>query len=646
MESVFGPDGRLKSTLPGFQYRRGQWQMAEAVSRALKRKYYLVVEAGTGTGKTLAYLIPALLSGLKVVISTGTKNLQEQILQKDLPLIRKCLGLRFRVALMKGRNNYLCLRRWDNLHKLAHKSSLIEDSHLKTIAQWLGKTRTGDRAELTMLPEDMPVWSLISSGPEQCLAGRCPYQANCFITRMRQRAASANLIVVNHHLFFADLAVRQKGYGEVIPFYEALIFDEAHQIEDVAIQYFGSSVSTWRAEEMLRDAHRAAILAGGMPRSLSNTIERCWKIFQELFSSFSLLLPETEGKCRLKAENIPGLANRCLPDLLNTLTRLAKGMKTLKNATEETDRISQRAEQLRDELYFIMEASDRASVYWCEKRGKGIFLHAHPIDISEEMKKRLYIKIPCGIFTSATLSVAGRFDYFKHRVGLNSDTEDMLIPTAFDFASQTLLYIPRNAPDPRQPGFAGAVAEEVREILKASRGRAFVLFTSHHNLIKVFEALKGHLEYSVMIQGERPRTALLEEFRKDVSSVLFATSSFWEGVDVRGEALSCVIIDKLPFESPTEPIVEARIEKIASEGGNPFYDYQVPNAIVSLRQGAGRLIRDITDRGAIAILDGRILNYRYGRLFLQSLPPMPLTRDLEEVRRFFADCPPGSAAQS
>jgi len=500
MEAIFGPEGRLKETLPAFEYRRGQLHMAEAVRKALEGKDYLVVEAGTGTGKTLAYLIPALLSGLKVVVSTGTKNLQEQLLQKDLPLIRKSLRLRFKAAVMKGRANYLCLRRWDNLHRLSGHPFFIERSHLKTIARWLRKTSTGDRAELVMLPEDTPVWSLISSGSEQCLANRCPYQADCFITRMRQRAASANLIVVNHHLFFADIAVRQKGYGEVIPSYEAVIFDEAHQLEDVATQYFGLSVSTWRAEELLRDAHQTMTLTESIPRSVSGAIVQCRKLFEQLFSSFSPTSAQTEGNHRLKAENIPVQATRCLPDLGNALTLLATRMMSLENAADETDRIAQRAEQLRDELRFIMEASDRAFVYWCEHRGKGIFLHADPIDISCEMDRHLYNKIPRVIFTSATLSAAGKFHYFKQRRGLTPDTEDLLIPTHFDYASQALLYIPRNAPDPRLPGFAKAVTEVVREILHASRGRAFVLFTSYHNMILVFEAVKEQMEYPLMIQ--------------------------------------------------------------------------------------------------------------------------------------------------
>ncbi|MBW2146892.1 MAG: ATP-dependent DNA helicase [Deltaproteobacteria bacterium] len=646
MEAIFGPKGRLKTALSGFECRPGQLQMAEAVRKALVRRDRLVVEAGTGTGKTLAYLIPALLSGLKVVVSTGTKNLQEQLLLKELPLIRRCLGLRFKAVAMKGRTNYLCLRRWENLPRLTRRPFPIENSHLKTIAHWLHKTRTGDRAELTMLPEDLPLWSLVSSNAEQCLARRCTKQDDCFITRIRQKAASANLVVVNHHLFFADLAVREKGYGEVIPRYEAVIFDEAHQLEDVATQYFGLSVSTWRAEQLLRDAQQTLTLTGKAPRFMYNTIEVCRKRFDRFFSSFRHSSMGTDENYRLKAGSIPGEAERCLPDLFNTLTLLATGMKNLENANDETDRVSQRMEQLREELGFIMGASDCTFVYWCEPRGKGIFLHADPIDISHEMERYLYKKISCLIFTSATLSAAGSFDYFKGRMGLAPDTEDLSISTHFDFSSQALLYIPRNAADPTRQGFVRAVAEEVREILRASRGRAFVLFTSYHNMLLVFEALKGHLEYSVMLQGERPRSALLEDFRKDISSVLFATSSFWEGVDVRGEALSCVIIDKLPFASPTDPLVEARIEKIASEGGNPFFAFQVPNAIISLRQGVGRLIRDAEDQGIVAILDGRILYKRYGRLFLESLPPIPLTRDISDVRRFFSNLPTRSMAQS
>ncbi len=646
MEAIFGSKGRLKTALSGFECRPGQLQMAEAVRKALARRDYLVVEAGTGTGKTLAYLIPALLSGLKVVVSTGTKNLQEQLLLKDLPLIRRCLGQRFKAVVMKGRTNYLCLRRWENLHKLTRYPFPIESSDLNTIAHWLYKTPTGDRAELTMLPEDLPLWSLISSSAEQCLGRRCNRQDDCFIARLRQKAASANLVIVNHHLFFADLAVREKGYGEVIPRYEAVIFDEAHQLEDVATHYFGFAVSTWRAEELLRDAHQTMIIAGKVPRFMYNTIEQCRKLFDRFFSSFWRLPIGINENYRLKPGSIPSKAERCLPDLFNTLTLLATGMRNLKNATDETDRVSQRAEQIRDELGFIMDAADSSFVYWCEPRERGVFLHADPIDISQEMERHLYKKISCLIFTSATLSAAGSFDYFKRRMGLDPDTEDLSIPTHFDFSSQALLYIPRNAAYPRRPGFIQAVAKEVRKILLASGGRAFVLFTSNHNMIQVFETLKGNLEYSVMLQGERPRSTLLQEFRKDISSVLFATSSFWEGVDVRGEALSCVIIDKLPFALHTDPLVEARIEKIASEGGNPFFDFQIPNAIISLRQGVGRLIRDAKDRGIVAILDGRILYKGYGRLFLKSLSPIPLTRDLGGLHRFFSDLPSRSTAQS
>jgi ATP-dependent DNA helicase DinG len=625
MEEVFGAQGILAEGLGSYEYRSQQVEMAEAVWGALQRGGSLIVEAGPGTGKTFAYLIPAIYSGHRVVVSTGTKNLQEQIFFKDIPLLRAMLPVQFTAAYMKGRENYLCWRRFkifrrQPLFKVMEEASLFEE-----VSRWVSQTQTGDRSELGGIPEDFSAWAEICCSRDHCLGAECPDHKRCFLTRMRQSAAEAQLIVVNHHLFFADLAIRDTG-GEVIPRYQRVIFDEAHQLEEVITAYFGLVVSNYRAEELARDVNRE--MAGGKrtPGALQGALDAFQGKAAQLFTLF-------QGQERYRLHEMDPMVFSLLSDIRSCLNNLR--MILGKNSgSEEVAALIRRTHELGGDLEFILSQGDPQYVYWCENRKRGVFLRASPIDVGPELEKRLYPRLKTTVFTSATLATQAGFDYFRERLGL-AESEECILPSPFDVQEQVVIYLPPGLPEPNAPAFPKAAAKEIESILRITEGRAFVLFTSYKNMREVYGFLKGKLPYQLLIQGEGPKHLLLEEFREDISSVLFATGSFWEGVDVPGEALSCVIIDKLPFDPPTEPVTQARIERIAGQGGNPFYHYQIPAAIISLKQGLGRLIRSTEDRGVLSILDSRILTKDYGKLFLQSLPPAPVVHKREEIRGVF-----------
>ncbi|MDY7030557.1 MAG: ATP-dependent DNA helicase [Thermodesulfobacteriota bacterium] len=631
MVSILGPGGILSEKLLHYEFRPQQVRMSESVADALQDNRYVILEAGTGIGKTIAYLIPAILSEKKVVISTGTKNLQEQIYFKDIPLLRDILNMDFFTVHMKGRNNYLCRRRFKQLkvqYSLLHSGS---SSCYEEIKKWAVTTKTGDRSELERLQDDEPLWDDVCSKSELCLGQKCESFDTCFITKLRQDAAIADLIIVNHHLFFADLSVKGTGYGEIIPEYDAVIFDEAHQLEDIATNYFGIMVSNYRFEELARDIKKDLRLVRINDKKINQALDSLLQRKERFFNCFH----NRSSRYRLKNDALRNGALQLFGDVWNSLEFITAKLNTLECKTEEIRSYCKRASEIKDQLSFIMHMENPHYVYWCENRGKGVFLHASPIDVSHELKARLLDNTKSIIFTSATVSTNRGFTYFKDRLGLDRDINEMSMSSSFDYRKQSILYLPKGLPDPNASGFVEVISEEIERILSATSGRAFILFTSYRNMKEVHSRLKHKLPFPVLVQGENPKSYLLSEFKKEVNSVLFATQSFWEGVDVQGEALSCVIIDKLPFASPSEPIVEARIEEISRNSGNPFLDYQLPSAIVTLKQGLGRLIRNKNDRGVFSILDNRIFRREYGNMFIKSLPDCPITNNLDDVKKFF-----------
>jgi ATP-dependent DNA helicase DinG len=653
VSAVFAAGGPLGRVLPEFEPRPAQQQMAEAVSVVIAEGGTLLAEAGTGTGKTLAYLVPAILSRQRVLVSTGTKNLQEQIFYKDLPVLRDALGVPFTATYMKGRGNYLCLHRFDALRGAADGDqsfgapalSRTADGaiYMKLIEDWSRETETGDRAELADLPEDLWFWSDIAASTENCVGADCPRYQDCFVVRMRQRAAESDVVIVNHHLLCADAAVRQSAFGEVIPSCSFAIVDEAHQLEDVATQYFGLAVSNYRldalsrdilralAAKLVSDRDRAAVLRDGEAR-----VSDAARVFFSAVQLMRFELPTasaSEARIRVRPRDMQRVFEQGA-SLVAALEAFEADVALTRDAPEDVLALGHRAAELRDDLSRLLRADDPAFVYFLEIRGRGVFLRAAPIDVSSIVREMLLDRMTATVLTSATLSVDGSFEYVRARLGVRRARE-LRLDSEFDYARQSILYLPRQMPDPRSPQFASSAARQVIEILKVTEGRAFVLFTSYANLREVERIASGELDYPIFVQGTAPRSALLRDFKHTPHSVLLATSSFWQGVDVVGEALSCVIIDKIPFASPGDPITSARIEAINLQGGSAFGDYQVPLAILTLKQGLGRLLRHRQDRGVLAVLDPRLRTMGYGRRFLASLPPAPVTQQLADVARFF-----------
>ena len=673
--AFFAEGGALARVVDGYEPREGQRRMAEAVAAVIEQGGTLLAEAGTGTGKTLAYLIPAILSGHRVLVSTGTKNLQEQIFFKDLPALTEALGRPFSATLMKGRSNYLCLHRWEMYRDgvdggTSAGGRLIDTSDrvlLPVINEWAQTTKTGDRAELREVPEDLPMWREIAADADTCLGSECPRYGDCFVTLMRQRAAESDVVIVNHHLLCADAAVRQGAYGEVIPSCPTLVVDEAHQLEDVATQYFGLAFSSYRVEDLVHDgelllAARAFTSRDDLHRALTRVSDRA-RIF---FSGLSLARPFSGGESRARytAESIAGhvedgmMLVGALEGLEATLALAGRrgndldgpaeagphdgsgphvygaGLPVREDIADDVASLQRRAGELRNDLRFLLRADDQDFVYYAETRGRTLVLRASPVNVSRLVRDAIFDRFRAIVLTSATLAVDESFDYVKGRLGIH-ECDELRVASEFDFARQALLYLPRRMPAPKSPAFAEAVARETIELLTRSRGRAFVLFTSYAVLRTVQPFVAMALDYPLLVQGDAPRSVLIEQFRSTPNAVLLATSSFWQGVDVVGEALSCVIIDKLPFASPGDPVTAARIEAITGEGGDAFSTYQVPLAILNLQQGLGRLLRHRSDRGVLAVLDPRLRTMGYGRRFLASLPPAPVTHDLDAVGRFF-----------
>jgi len=650
VEAVFAPGGALARAMPDFEPRAGQVEMASAVARVFADGGTLLAEAGTGTGKTLAYLVPAILNRERVLISTGTKNLQEQIYFKDIPALRDALGIPFTATYMKGRANYLCLHKLDRLTDGADNLPGVHDVFLPIIREWSKGTKTGDRAELQDLPEDVAFWNEVSATADTCLGTECPQFDDCFVTQMRQRAAASDVVIVNHHLLCADASVRQSAYGEVIPAFTRVVLDEAHQLEDVATQYFGFSVSNYRVEELARDVERLAVedrkAKGEIAKALDRLRDHARAFFTELaFAHRGDGRVRNEERMRATSESL-GQTYSSAASLTGALDLVEANLALLRKARRDegtpadddaTDAatLARRAGQLRDDLRFLLRGGDEEYVYFVEFRGRGIFLRASPIDVSAIVREHLFDRMQTTVLTSATLTVDGTFDYLRSRLGITTASE-VRLPSEFDFRTQAILYLPLRMPDPRAENFAVAASREVVELLKRTRGRAFVLFTSYATMRAVQAMAEMALDYPIFAQGSAPRSQLLNQFRATPHAVLFATSSFWQGVDVVGDALSCVIVDKLPFASPGDPITAARIDAIRAQGGDPFGEYQVPLAILALQQGLGRLIRHRRDRGVLAVLDPRLRTKGYGRRFIASLPPAPIVHDLDSVEAFFS----------
>jgi len=647
--NFFAPGGMLSLTHPAYEFRRGQLQMAQAVEQALAEKRHLIVEAGTGTGKTLAYLLPVIRSSKRVIISTGTKNLQEQLFYKDVPFLEQALfpdgKSKLNVCYMKGRNNYLCRKKLYDLTDQPVLSGLEEIEHFRAIAAWEKTSQTGDRAELASLPEANALWHRLDARSDTCIGQKCSAFDKCFITEMHRRAMESDIIIVNHHLFFADLSIKQQAEyapdAGILPEVGAVIFDEAHVLEDVASSYFGVSVSNLRIEELCRDTEaslqRNHLLSASLAGAVKNLRDRSMFFFA--------LLPQGEGRFAFenRREFLEENGDEFI-SLQHSLQRLASELENLSSKPEEVFALVGRIQEIQVQLSFLMESEDKNTVFWIERRRFGtagaaggksnVFLQATPIDVAPILKSCLFDKLDCAVLTSATLAVGGGFEYVKRRLGVEYARE-IVLPSHFDYERQAICYVPPDLPDPRTPQFAAQAADRIRQLLEITHGRAFVLFTSYAQMNDVYQRLLGVLDYPMLLQGDAPKSALLEEFRLTPNAVLFATSSFWQGVDVQGDQLSCVIIDRLPFAVPTDPVVAARVRTIDAEGGNAFFQYQVPAAVITLKQGFGRLIRSLHDRGLLALLDNRILKKQYGRVFVESLPNYRKTTELKQVEDFF-----------
>jgi len=641
----FAAGGMLSQFFSNFEPRSGQLEMATAVQQVLNSEKIvyghadvLLVEAETGIGKTLAYLLPAVLSSKRIVVSTATINLQDQILKKEIPLLQKTLGEEIKAVCIKGRQNYLCHYRWYQ-YRSSRQLALIEDDICDKIEEWLLITESGDRAELSWLQDNSTLWPKISAQSHQCLGSECPESSSCFINELRRKAGGAKLLIVNHHLFFSDMALRKSGFGEVLPRYEGVIFDEAHHLENVASTFFGKTFSQYQVLDLVGDIERQA--EADLQPSLADKIIGSVRGMRERVEQFSLYFPEERGRFPL-LELIEARADWYdeIKNISSGLERISHDLGEFESYNDGWKTLIKRIDELQSNLIEIalpdVITEQGQQVHWYERRERSISLSTTPISVAENLKEFLYPQVDSCILTSATLTTGGKFSYVCDRLGLDRETRALRLQSPFDYENRTRLYIPADGfPPPTAGEYTEKLCGLIGDILMITRGRTLILCTSFKGMDSVAEYLEGKLEYPLLVQGRASRHSLLQQFQKVTDSVLVAVASFWEGVDVPGESLSCVIIDKLPFEVPSDPVLQARIAGIKESGGNPFFDFQVPRAILSLRQGVGRLMRSTNDRGLIAIMDGRLYSKGYGRIFRASLPPSPVIRDLTEVSSFF-----------
>lgn len=631
LTDVFSATGLLARALPGYAPRAAQRDMAEAVAASLRDGATLVVEAGTGTGKTFAYLAPVLLSGRKVIVSTGTKHLQDQLFDRDLPTVRQALGVNARTALLKGRANYLCLHRLDLAMAEGRFASRTQAAELEAVRGWAGRTRSGDIRELAEVAEDSLLWPRVTSTSDNCVGGDCPNFNDCFVVKARRAAQDADLLVINHHLLFADMALKEEGFGELLPGVDAVIVDEAHQIPEVASQFFGVSLGSRQLAGLARDAVQEHLREAGDMADLPAAAAALEQAVGEL----RLALGAGNRRQPWAAVADDRRVRAALDALGEQLESLRAWLKAAAPRGRGLENCWQRAERLAARLQLTAGQPPQEHVHWFETFTRSFAIHCTPLSVAPQFRARLDALDNTWIFTSATLAVGESFDHYVAALGLDRP-RTLRLESPFDYAHHALLYLPPDMPDPRADAYTAAVVRVAREAVAASGGRAFLLFTSHRALQEAAAALDGSIEYPLLVQGQAPRAELLARFRRLGNAVLLGTGSFWEGVDVRGAALSLVLIDKLPFASPGDPVLQARIDALRAAGGNPFVDFQIPDAVIALKQGVGRLIRDVDDRGVLVLCDPRLLGKSYGRIFRASLPSMPATRRLDDVREFFS----------
>ncbi len=626
---TLGPNGPLARSIPQFAPRAEQQAMASAIADAIAEGGTLVAEAGTGTGKTFAYLVPALQSGRRVVISTGTRTLQDQLFHRDLPLVRDALASPQRMALLKGRSNYLCLYRLDLTLMQGRLRSRNLVAELERIRAWSGRTKAGDIAEVGNVPEESTIWPLVTSTVDNCLGQDCPMYSDCHVMRARRRAQEADLLVINHHLLFADMALKEDGFGDLLPGADVFILDEAHQLPETASNFFGVSVSARQLQELVRDTRDEHVREAGDMTALPDALDK----LDQAAADARIALGES-------AQRLPWLQARRSQDFVVALERLQQRLAELEQWLEHAaqrgkglENCWRRSANLLQRLHTVTAEASEEHIHWIDVHRRSFTLHRTPMDVSANFQAHVKARPAAWIFTSATLTVGGSFAHFASRTGLQ-DAQTLCVDSPFDYAENALLYVPKQLPDPAAPGYTDAVIAAAIPVIQRCVGGVFLLFTSHRALQQAAAQLHGRFARPLLVQGEAPRGQLLERFRQLGNAVLLGTGSFWEGVDVRGPSLSCVIIDKLPFASPGDPVLQARIDAMRTAGGNPFMDYQLPAAVLSLKQGVGRLIRDVDDRGVMMLCDPRLYSRPYGRLFRASLPPMRDTRDLAGVLRF------------
>ena len=630
ISNIFSVNGELSKSIKGFRPRTEQIEMAHAVGESIQNKSSLVIEAGTGTGKTFAYLAPALVFGKKTIISTGSKNLQDQLFNRDLPAIKKALNFTGKIALLKGRANYLCLERLDQVIAqgvIGDKSVLAE---LGKVRKWNNSTKTGDFTECIELAEDSPIIPQLTSTAESCLGTDCPNYSECYVASARKKALNADLVVVNHHLFFADMSVKESGFGELIPNAEVIIFDEAHQLPDIASQYFGQSLTSRQLFDLCKDINIVYRTELKDMQQLGTTSDTLLKVVQD----FRLLLGNGSNvRGNWRELYTQSAVKKSFELLQEKIDFLAEVIKLALGRSQTLDSIFDRVESIKIQLKRLSETNIVGYCYWYEGNGRQFGLHITPLTVADKFGAQLEAKEAAWIFTSATLEVGGTFNHFCLRLGIENATQKIL-PSPFNYSEQSLLCVPRYLPNTNQANTLSSLGEMLLPVIEANKGRCFVLCTSYSMMRGLAEYFREKSNLSILLQGETSKGKLLEQFIKETHSVLVATSSFWEGVDVRGDALSLVIIDKLPFTAPDEPLLKARIEDCRLQGGDPFNDIQIPEAVITLKQGVGRLIRDVTDRGVVIICDNRLVMRNYGETFLKSLPNSSRTRDLNKVIQF------------